>query len=575
MNSVAKHQIPLGFVVPSGAPVALPLHHMVVCGLTQMSGKTTTLEALIGRSGLVAIAFRSKRGESGFEGAQQLSPYFREQFDWEYVQDLLEASLQERMKFERSWIIQACKGARSLDQVHANVRKSLEKARGLSLSVYTNLNAYFEKILPELLPLRRPGQRIVGLSYKLRALTDAATGTRRLYVMDISGFRLEVQSLIVRSTIADIADGSMPAVIVLPEAWKFLPQSRGNPAKRAAEKLVREGAATGKFLWMDTQDITGCDKTILKSIDVWLLGRQRERNEIRRMLDQIPAVAKPKPQEIATLPLGQFFACFGRQVVRTYVQPNWMAAAVAEQCARGEIAPPAKAAAPKEKPMESTAPLGMFASDVDEFRRQNQALCEENARLKAQLEAARAAAPPPDPGPGVAEIGRIYAPRDSDRPGAQLETAFGAACPHGAPPGHCAPPVAEMPFVAQPFYDGTAAAGEGVIRAVLDRLRSDPDLLAVCCRQKTIAIKVEPVRVEIDGSTLRGRICRLIVAGFMDEPRTGNTVFNELKRAGARIAKPNVYRECKQLAEWGFLTIENGGGYAAVPQMKRHISEAD
>ena len=122
-----------------------------------------------------------------------------------------------------------------------------------------------------------------------------------------------------------------------------------------------------------------------------------------------------------------------------------------------------------------------------------------------------------------------------------------------------------------------AAPGDiaAIVEAVLDRLRSEPELLSVRCRDKTIAVNVEPVRVEIDGSTLRGRICRLIVAGFMDEPRTGNTVFNELKRAGARIAKPNVYRECKQLAEWGFLTIENGGGYAAVPQMKRHISEAD
>ncbi len=540
--SVAKHQIPLGFAVPSGAPVALPLHHMVVCGLTQMSGKTTTLEALIERSGLAAIAFRSKRGESGFEGGSRISPYFREQFDWEYVQDLLEASLQERMKFERSWIIQACKGARSLDQVHANVRKSLEKARGLSLSVYTNLNAYFEKILPELLPLRRADfQRLWSLSDQLNH--EAETKRRRLFVMDVSEFRLEVQSLIVRSTIADICDGSMPAVIVLPEAWKFLPQSRGNPAKRAAERLVREGAATGKFLWMDTQDITGCDKTILKSIDVWLLGRQRERNEIRRMLDQIPATAKPKPEDIATLPLGQFFACFGRQVVRTYVRPSWMAADAAERCAKGEIAPPARPPAEKENPVEISPPVSMLSGTTDVLL-QNQALRKENARLKAQIHAAMASAPAPAAGPGVDEIGRIYAPRAARS---------ASASPPRTPDG------------------GT----DGVVQAVLDRLRADPDLLAVHCRQKEIAVKVEPVRVEIDGSTLRGRICRLIVAGFMDEQRTGNTVFNELKRTGARIAKPNVYRECKQLAEWGFLTIENGGGYAAVPQMKRHISEAD
>jgi hypothetical protein len=558
-----KSQTLLGFAVTSGEPVSVPLHHMVVCGLTQMSGKTTTLEALIERSGLVAIAFRSKRGEEGFEGGQRIAPYFREQFDWEYVQDLLEASLQERMKFERSWIIQACKGARSLDQVHANVRKSLEKARGLSLSVYTNLNAYFEKIMPELLPLRRSDfQRLWTLSDQLAH--EAKTKGRRLFVMDVSEFRLEVQSLIVRSTIADISEGTMPAVIVLPEAWKFLPQSRGNPAKRAAERLVREGAASGKFLWIDTQDITGCDKTILKSIDVWLLGRQRERNEIRRMLDQIPAAAKPKPQDIATLPLGQFFACFGRQVVRTYVVPAWADPDAARRCAKGEIPPPTRPAKPQEPPMEEVSrPVDQHTADlIDKLQRQTDlihSLERQVEELVVELEnKKRRSSAAAAPGPGHVEIGRIHGP--------------GTGFDDG-------PPLLRTGTVSRAARSDaksrTAADGQDdLVQEVLDRLRRDPDLLAVACRQKQISVHVEPVRIEIDGSTLRGRICRLVVAGFLDEPRTGNTIFNELRRAGARIAKPNVYRECKQLAEWGFLTIEAGGGYAAVPQMKRYIEEA-
>ena len=33
----------LGYEVPSGEPVDIPLHHVVVTGLTQLSGKTTEM----------------------------------------------------------------------------------------------------------------------------------------------------------------------------------------------------------------------------------------------------------------------------------------------------------------------------------------------------------------------------------------------------------------------------------------------------------------------------------------------------------------------------------------------------
>lgn len=44
--------IPLGYEVETGKPVAIPLRHVAVTGQTQLSGKTTTLEALVARSGL-------------------------------------------------------------------------------------------------------------------------------------------------------------------------------------------------------------------------------------------------------------------------------------------------------------------------------------------------------------------------------------------------------------------------------------------------------------------------------------------------------------------------------------------
>src|SRR5437899_922280 len=59
----SSEMIHLGYEVGTGKRVSIPLNHMVVLGQTQLSGKTTTLEALVARSGIRAIAFITKPGE--------------------------------------------------------------------------------------------------------------------------------------------------------------------------------------------------------------------------------------------------------------------------------------------------------------------------------------------------------------------------------------------------------------------------------------------------------------------------------------------------------------------------------
>jgi hypothetical protein len=104
---MANPSVLLGYEVGTGLPVEIPLKHMVVTGQTQESGKTTTLEALVARSGVKAVAFVTKRGEGSFANARTIGPYFREQADWQFVASILEASRGEKLKFERAWIIRA------------------------------------------------------------------------------------------------------------------------------------------------------------------------------------------------------------------------------------------------------------------------------------------------------------------------------------------------------------------------------------------------------------------------------------------------------------------------------------
>lgn len=312
----------LGYEVGTGAPVAIPIRHMAVTGQTQEAGKTTTLEALIGRGaadGLRAVAFVTKRGERSFQSGTRIRPYFRERADWQFVSAVFEATLREKMRFERGWIMRACKGAKTLADVRENVRRLLGRAKGLSEDVYFRLDEYLELVVPQ----------IEKLPYG-----DTVSLAPGLNIMDLSAYSSELQALVIRSVLEWVYEREDGVVVVIPEAWEFIPQRRGSPVKLAAEELIRKGAGLGNYLWLDSQDLAGVDAAIRKSVIVWLLGVQREENEVKRVLAHIPNAPKPKVDDVMQLGKGQFYACWADQVKRVYVQPAWMPGEVAEQAAR-------------------------------------------------------------------------------------------------------------------------------------------------------------------------------------------------------------------------------------------------
>jgi biotin operon repressor len=349
--------IPLGFEVGTGAPVAIPLHHLVVTGLTQLAGKTTTIEALVSRSQLRAVCFVTKRGEIGFRATRHVRPYFRERADWQYVESILEAAMRERMRFERSWIMRACKGATTLAEVHANVRRLLQTAKGIHEGVYTALDHYLEIVVPQIATADFAPSLTLGAGLNL---------------VDLSGMSAELQALVIRSTIETVMERERGVVTVLPEAWEFLPQTRGGPVKYAAELLLRQGAVLGNFVWLDSQDLAGVDKKYLKGCGVWLLGCQPEANEAEHTLRQIPVPRRAKPDvaEIQTLPRGTFYACgpaLGAQVTKVYVQPSWLPADQAQAAAK--YGTPALRSAPDPAPREETPTM-----------------CQEHVKLQRELE---------------------------------------------------------------------------------------------------------------------------------------------------------------------------------------------
>jgi hypothetical protein len=528
--------IRLGYELGTGKEVDLPLHHIVVTGVTQLSGKTTTLESLIRRSGLRAIAFRTKRGESDFSGAHRHAPFFQEKSDWQFVQSLLEATMRERMKFERSWIIKVCKGARSLRDVQRNVEKELQTAKRLDESVYTNLKAYLDLVLPEI--ERTP-------------MTKALVLKQGINVMDLVGLRDEVQSLVIASTVEAVQRTEKDVVVVIPEAWKFAPEGRGNPVKKAAESLVRQGASVGIYLWLDSQDIAGIDKALLKQVDNWILGRQREFNEVEHTLDQIPKPAKlkPRPEEIMSLGIGQFVACFDDQVRKVYVQPWWLGEDAARCVALGTVdVRAAMEARPKQSKEDD------MSSELAERLKVAE---ERNKKLEADLNEALEA---------LREAKVVLKDSESLRT-AERTRALNA---HNTENTRNTKITENKPGQPEKMFS------EGLVQAVIDRLRSEPGVkLVVGKSESEISLIIERSVISASDSTIKGRLALLIMDGFFDSPKGLAEVRAEAKARGWGVWSSGYHnvkvpQELRWMQEAYFLRKE-GEQWTALPGVKGRV----
>jgi len=315
-------RILLGFEVGTGESVYMDLAHTVVTGMTQLSGKTTTLQAIIDRSGLRAIAFKTKRGEAGFNNYHGIPPYFIEQSDWKYVSGILEAYLHEKVKFERSWIMKATKNTRSLKDVLRNVQALREKSHGLSESVYSVLEQYLIEIIPQI-------ERFT--FSKTLSLTDG------INVMDLSEMTLEMRLLVIRSVMEQVIEKMHSVIVIIPEAWEAIPQGRNTPVKLYAEIFIRKGAAIGNYLFIDSQDIAGIDKTPLRQCNNWIMGRQRETHEIDRVREVIGK--KINEDVIRTLRIGHFIAAIGDDLRIIYVLPTGVPEEMGRSVALGKALP--------------------------------------------------------------------------------------------------------------------------------------------------------------------------------------------------------------------------------------------
>jgi polyhydroxyalkanoate synthesis regulator phasin len=319
---MGENKILLGYEVGTGKEVNMSLHHTVITGMTQLSGKTTTLEAIISRANRRAIAFKTKRGEGGFNNYREIAPFFEERADWQYVSTLLEAVMREKMKFERPWIMKATQGTKSLREVLENVQMLRSEAtKQLPENVYTALEEYLKIVVPQI------------EKFRFSKTLDLIDG---INVMDLTEMTFELQSLVIQSTMEFVINHLHETILIVPEAWEHIPQGRNTPVKLYAETFIRKGAAIGNYLFIDTQDIAGIDKMPLRQCNNWILGRQREGHEVERVREQIGR-NKIDADEIRSLPIGHFIAILGDDIKKVYVLPAGVPKNIGKRIAMGEV----------------------------------------------------------------------------------------------------------------------------------------------------------------------------------------------------------------------------------------------
>ncbi|MHA1288623.1 MAG: hypothetical protein ACTSPB_14555, partial [Candidatus Thorarchaeota archaeon] len=314
----------------TGKPVNMSAGHTLVTGMTQDSGKTTTLTALVGRGELTALTFLTKRGEKGFAGQREIQPYYKEQVnmagfvDWRFVESILEATIGEKMKLVRSFIIRACETAKNLQDVYDNLRESLENAkRGFDRDMLTNLDAYFKMILPEI---------------KKHKFSKYLSLRKGFNVMNLIEMPDQMQQLVIRSSIRYVYENLENTVVVLPEAHKFIPPSN-TPVKSVALLLAKEGATLGNYLWLDSQDTTSLDKQVLKQCSNWIMGYQQEKNEVNNVREHLGK--RFDADLINSLKLGHYAVSLKRRNYHLYVLPYGIDPMLGKDVALGRKTPEA------------------------------------------------------------------------------------------------------------------------------------------------------------------------------------------------------------------------------------------
>ena len=294
--------------------VYIPVHHTGIFGQTGV-GKTTLLKQMIEQAkeqGFRILIFDSKVTNAEFEGVGSTIPfYLQESTDPDVYRSLIEGVRtggKGNMEYYRGGFIDVCEpedkpAAKTFADIGRNLQAKLDDKKhihGRTRSMYREIQRDHDKLV------------------KMLDSFDFADNPAWLWDLDVDRARspvlrmpirdlpnLSLQGLVVKSVVEALLRLGRKIIIVVDEAPNFVNQKQYNPAKSALQQLDSQGRSKEIFGWYTGQTITGFDKSNMKNLWYWILGREMEKNEVADVFDTQTEKVLTKDQ-IKKMKVGQF-----------------------------------------------------------------------------------------------------------------------------------------------------------------------------------------------------------------------------------------------------------------------------
>ena len=314
--------IHIGF--SKGQSVDIRLLHTIVAAQTRY-GKSTTIRTMMQHipDEYKALCLDVKDPRD-FEGAGTEIPIFIEnKTDPLMLKQLLEQESHLWLRREFPELIDLCKEGDTFEKVYERVNKRMtEKVHPVVKDRLKVLQLLLRKLVENMAQT---------------TLSDTLELPAKNNVMNLSKSPSEIKQLSVYSVVKRVLEKHENVVLVIDELPDFAPQQYSTPSKSIIGQAIRKGGAKGIWLWLSGQTMTGVDKQVLKQAMIWILGHQREINEAKRTLDQIPFKTGLDVKDIMTLPVGSFVVCTDEGAYITYVQPEGVDSETARKVSLGEV----------------------------------------------------------------------------------------------------------------------------------------------------------------------------------------------------------------------------------------------
>ncbi|MDE1854464.1 MAG: ATP-binding protein, partial [Thaumarchaeota archaeon] len=288
----------------------LQLFHTLFTGQTNLAGKTTAIRSLIPkavREDYTVLIFDTKPTVREFEGYHDIPICYRPTTDALALISLLESIRRAKLSILYATLLRITEGAEDVPDIIRNAEKMEAKSKsGFIKDACHTLADLLGRLQNEL------------AGYSLSSTLDIEAG--RINVMPLNTLSSEAQQLVIKTAFElALKHHNRRTILVIDEAFRFLPQAYSSACKKPIQDVITQGAKTGLFVWLATQYIATTEKDAIKGMANKLLGRQDDPTEIKATMERIRE-AKITSDDLMTLKRGEFiFVPVDGQVKKVYI----------------------------------------------------------------------------------------------------------------------------------------------------------------------------------------------------------------------------------------------------------------